>query len=334
MSRTGPDVTRCRKELQLPQPQSLLTQDTSESRAVLHRVAKLHYDGGMSQVAIARHLGVSTATVSRLLTRARSEGIVRIEVRDLVEPDVLGERLRDQLGLRQVQVIDAPAAALPSALATPLARVLTDAGLGPNSVVAIGWGRAIRAVLEGGLPPLPGVQVVPATGGLQQHAPHFQINEFVRRAAGMFGGTPHFIHAPYLPSAAARDSFLSDPAIATSVALWDRIDVAILGVGLPPALTPPEASVATASEQAIIGAAGDVIRHYIDVTGRIIPWDGESRMIAVAPSQLRKARLSVGVACGPAKAAAILGAARSGLISALVTDVLTAEAMLERVRAG
>ena len=46
-------------------------------------VAKLHYEADMSQVEIARKIGVSTASVSRLLHKARALGIVKIEVLDL-----------------------------------------------------------------------------------------------------------------------------------------------------------------------------------------------------------------------------------------------------------
>ena len=71
-------------------------------------------------------------------------------------------------------------------------------GAGVGSVVAIGWGRAVREVIRAGLPRMPGVLTVAATGGMQQQAAHFQVNEFVRLAAEEFGGTPHFIHA-HLP---------------------------------------------------------------------------------------------------------------------------------------
>ncbi|MCC5973397.1 MAG: transcriptional regulator [Rubellimicrobium sp.] len=307
------------------------TQDPGENRALLHTVARLHYLADLSQVKIARQLGLSTATISRLLARARAEGIVRIEVRDLSPPDALARDIAGRLGLARVAVCDVPAATLPGALATPLAALLTEAGLGPGSVLAIGWGRAIRAVVRAGLPVIPGLDVVAATGGLSQEAPHFQINEFVRIAAEQTGGRAHFVHAPYLPAAGARDLFLSDPAIAAPVALWDRIDVAVVGVGLPPALTPPEASVATASEQGLVAAAGDVIRHYFDADGGILSWEGSDRLIAVSPAQLRKARLSIALASGEAKAASIIGAARAGLVSALVTDVRTAEAILDRL---
>jgi DNA-binding transcriptional regulator LsrR (DeoR family) len=67
---------------------------------MLHTVAKLHYESDMSQVQIAKQLGLSTATISRLLQRARAEGIVRIEVRDIFAPDALGAQLAARLGLR------------------------------------------------------------------------------------------------------------------------------------------------------------------------------------------------------------------------------------------
>lgn len=307
--------------------------DGAETRALLHMVARLHYEQGRSQVSIAKQIGVSTATVSRMLGRARAEGIVRIEVRDLVPAEDLAGRLARALGLRRAVVADAPAADPGAALAGPLGVMLAGAGLGPGSVLAVGWGRAIRAVLDAGLPALPGIVVVPATGGLQQQAPHFQINEFARRAAEQAGGTARFLHAPYLPSAAARAGFLADPAIAGTVALWDRIDVAVVGVGLPHARNAPEASVATPHEQRLTRAAGDVIRHYFDADGRPVEWEGAARLIAASPAQLRAARLTIGVAWGGAKAGPVIGAARAGLITALVADLRLAEAALAELAA-
>jgi DNA-binding transcriptional regulator LsrR (DeoR family) len=292
--------------------------EATAARALLHSVAKMHYEAEMSQVDIAKRLGVSRATVSRMLRRARAESIVRIEIPDLVAVDDLGQSLVGRFGLKAAAVVETPSANALAALA------------GPGSVLAIGWGRAIRGILDAGLPQIPGVMVVPATGGMQQHLPHFQVNEFVRLAAEQLGGKPHFIHAPYLPSAVTRAAFLADPAIAESVALWDRIAVALVGIGLPHAKNSPEASAATPDEQALAQAVGDVIRHYVDSRGDLVDWDGEGRMIAVSTHQLRRASMVIGVASGTEKVDAILGAIRSGLVNALVTDVRTAEAVLAR----
>ena len=180
---------------------------------MLHTVAKLHYESEMSQVQIARQLGLSTATISRLLQRARVEGIVRIEVRDIFAPDELGAQLARRLGIERVVVVDAPPTGILPALAVPVGRMLLEADLRKGSVLMIGWGRTVSAVIDAGLPKLPGVEVVPSTGGMQQHAQHFQSNEFSRRAAEVTGGVPHFIHAPYLPAAEALDFFLADSSV-------------------------------------------------------------------------------------------------------------------------
>jgi DNA-binding transcriptional regulator LsrR (DeoR family) len=304
-------------------------QESAASRTMLHMVAKLHYETEMSQVDIARRLGVSTATISRMLQRARAEGIVRIEVIDLISPEEITAELVKRLGLKTAAVIDTPNSGVLGALATPLGSLLKEAGLRANSVLGIGWGRAIREVILAGLPRIPGIVTVPMTGGMQQPAPHFQINEFVRQAAEQLGGTPHFLHAPYLSSPELRDAFLNDHTVMETVAMWDRMDVAIVGIGLPHAINPPEASAATPNEQALHQVAGDVIRHYFDGTGEILHWDGEDRMIAASPEQLAATPLVIGVAAGAEKALGIVGAVRSKMINALVTDTKTAQAILD-----
>lgn len=292
-------------------------------------VAKLHYQSDMAQVEIARKLGVSTATVSRLLQRARALGIVKIEVLDQALPDEVTERLIDALKLKRAAVIDTPSTGVLGALAAPLGSLLKDEGLSKGAVIGIGWGRAVREVIQAGLPRIPEVHAVALNGGLQQPAPHFQINEFVRQAAEQLGGAAHFLHAPYLSSVELKDAFLSDPFVRETTGLWDRLDCAIVGIGLPHAINPPEASAATVNEQSIGGAVGDVIRHYVDVKGKLLSWVGEERMIAASAAQLRNVGLSVGIAATVEKAPGIIGAVRSGMINALVTDTSTALAILE-----
>ncbi len=296
---------------------------------MLHTVARLHYESEMSQVQIAKQLGLSTATISRLLQRARAEGIVRIEVRDIHAPDELGAMLAESLGLGQVVVVDAPQSGVLPALAVPLSRMLLAADLREGAVLMIGWGRTVSAVIDAGLPRLPGVLVVPSTGGMQQHAQHFQSNEFSRRAAEVTGGVPHFIHAPYLPAAEALDFFLADASVQKSVALWDRLDAAVVGIGLPYSLERPDTGGAARPDPDLAGAAGDVVRHYFDRDGRVIGWRGEGRMIAVSCAQLRAARLVIGLAVGEMKVPSIIGAARAKLVNALITDTRTAEAVLD-----
>ena len=45
-------------------------------------VARMHYEAGMGQVEIAKQLGLSRPTVSRLLQFAQDNGIVQIKIVD------------------------------------------------------------------------------------------------------------------------------------------------------------------------------------------------------------------------------------------------------------
>lgn len=296
---------------------------------MLHTVAKLHYESDMSQVQIAKQLGLSTATISRLLQRARAEGIVRIEVRDIFAPDELGARLAGELGLKQVIVVDAPTTGALSALAPPLSKLLSAQGLGPGSVLMVGWGRTVSAIIENGFPSLPGVLVVPSTGGMSQHAQHFQSNEFARRAAEATGGVPHFIHAPYLPAPEVLDFFLADSSVQASVELWKRINVAVVGIGLPYNLERNAPGASDHSDADLADAAGDVVRHYFDGDGNVIDWAGEGQMIAVSCEQLRCIPVVIGIALGEQKAPSIIGASRAKLVNTLITDTRTAEVVLD-----
>ena len=65
------------------------------------------------------------------------------------------------------------------------------------------------------------------------------------------------------------------------------------------------------------GAVGDICGIYYDREGRIIKSGLEDRMIAAGVDQLRAIDCLTAVACGVNKAVSVLGALRTGLISAL-----------------
>lgn len=294
------------------------------NRRMMHTAAKLHYVEGLSQVEVSRRMEVSTATVSRLLGLAREEGIVRIQVVDLEETDVLGEKLRDALGLKAVRVTETGKAA---ALSSQVGTLLLEAHLAPGSVVAIGWGRTIQSVISAGLPKVSDVIVVPTTGGMHETASHFQINEFVRMAAEQMGGEPHFLYAPSMVSPELHSVLTRDPGTARLIQQWAEVDAAIMGVGIFQTHRTDTDIGFSASEAEHI--AGDVVRHYFDIEGREMRWPGQDNLMSISRAQLARIPTSIGVAMGQDKAEAIIGAARSKMINTLVTDTRAASRILE-----
>lgn len=304
------------------------------SRTLLFTVARLHYEKDLSQRDIAAQLQISTATVSRLLKRARDEGVVRIEIGEFVGTEDLAEELREVLGLDRVALApSAPTASAMAAIADPVNRLLREAGLGERSVLGLGWGRTVWEVLQVGLPRIHGVTTVPLCGGIPEAAPYFQIGEMARLAAAQLGGTPKFLHVPYLLAEEARKALVRDARIGESLALWDKLDAVLVGVGRPHGgvHASGDASV-TPADPAIDHAAGDVLLRYFDGAGRRVRWKDEASLFAIEPKRLLKVPLRIGAAVSPAKAISIIGASRSKLINALATDTSTATQVLKIAR--
>lgn len=302
------------------------------NRSLMHTAARLHYLEGLTQVEVSRKMQISTASVSRLLARAREEAIVRIHVADLDESDAIGERLGAALSLAEVRVVDTAEAGRVAALSAQVGHLLKGAALGAGNVVAIGWGRTVQSVIAAGLPALPGVVVVPATGGMDETASHFQSNEFVRLAAEQLEGQPFFLHAPLQPSPELHAVLMRDRATSRILDLWPKVDVAILGIGdFQTASHRDELDLTREQRERVVG---DVVRHYFDEGGEAVDWSGDHNLMAISAGQLQRAPLSIGIATGREKVRAIIGAARSGMINALVTDARTARLMLDRLEGG
>lgn len=297
------------------------------NRTLVHRAAKLHYIEGLPQIEVAHRMEISTATVSRLLTRARDEGIVRFEVPPLEAIGGEDERLAQALGLRFVRSVDA---GHPPALSLAVSTLIEEAALPQKPVIALGWGRAIQNIVKHGLPALPNATVIPATGGVNQSQAHFQINEFARTAAEQMGGTPRMLYAPARPSPDLYAQLIRTAEIAEVAELWERVDLTVTGVGNFPDTSAERALGFTEMQKAQV--AGDIVRQYFDEAGAAIEWPNQTYQMGMNRAQLSRVPLAIGVCFGSEKVSALIGAARSGMINALVTDTRTAT--LARAKLG
>jgi DNA-binding transcriptional regulator LsrR (DeoR family) len=226
--------------------------------------------------------------------------------------------------MRAVRVLDSGNVA---ALASQVGLLMTEVKLPAGSVVAIGWGRAVQSVMAAGLPKIPNVIVVPTMGGMHETESHFQINEFVRTAAEQMQSEPRFLYAPSIVSAELRTVLAKDPVTASILECWSRVDVALLGIGdFQRAARSYGAGVDNDDTDRVVG---DVARHFFYENGQERKWSDQKKLMAISREQLRRIPLSIGMAIGEEKVHAILGAARSGMINALVTDTRAARHLLE-----
>jgi DNA-binding transcriptional regulator LsrR (DeoR family) len=295
----------------------------------LVRASRLYYELGETQNAIAAQLGVTRPQVSRLLKRARAEGIVEIRVVDRTSVDSpAADALRERFGLAAVHL--APTIAGPEELTRRMvgrlaAEVLRRA-LRPGEIVGIGEGQSVAATaaaLEETSSEVD-LTVVPLCGG---HWTTGTEREPYRRVADAIDAAARGLMAPGLvDDAATQRSLVAHAGVRAIVELWDRLDVALYGIGAP-AWSAAAVGERVDRELAAAGAIGEVLVAPFDLDGRFVCPTLRERVIAFDARSLARVPVSIAVASGPGKVRPILGALRSGVVRTLVTDVASAEAV-------
>lgn len=308
-------------------------------------VAELYYLRELSQSAIADLTGFSISKVSRLLSQARDRGVVRISVQ--AAPNLLAERagrLADALGIEEAHVTpgrgDDPSAAsrLCAVAAAPwVADTIPEAG-----VLGIAGGYTASALIDA-LPQASRshLTIVPLVGGWDPATPHLDINDLARRAADRLGCRYLLLHAPArLDSPDVKEALLRESTIRSTTDFWSRISVGLIGVGGGPGDHPGYTTImdrlpdADRRRMVGLGVVGDVVGYLVTIDGQLVDNPLTDHTIAAPVADLRNAARIVAVAAGPHKVAGIIGACRSGLVHALVTDEPTAAAVLRRLASG
>ncbi|WP_029115015.1 sugar-binding transcriptional regulator [Mycobacterium sp. URHB0044] len=307
--------------------------------SLLYSAARLYYEDDATQAEVAERLGTSRATVSRLLSEAKRQGIVRIEVVPPAEarPGDLADRLARALGLTSVYLsppLPTPSAGrsvvdvMGRALAPAVGRALSEAGLLPGDVLLVSSGRTVYEVAQFDLTALPGVVIAPTVGGNDQPEEWYQTNEITRLVANRVGGRASYLFAPALPGEELYQSLLNDPSIQRVLHLWPHARCALMGVGAPPLIRSDIPQFVPTGSTSLRAAVGDVCSRFYDRDGQPIEFDGGERLIAVELDALRHIPVTIAVAVGKEKVDSIIGGARGGYFNHLVTDPVTATAIL------
>jgi DNA-binding transcriptional regulator LsrR (DeoR family) len=302
---------------------------------VLVQASRLYYELGETQNAIADRLGVTRPQVSRLLKRARAEGIVEIRIvdRDTAESPAAAD-LVARFGLDAVHL--APTLTGPEDLTRRivgrLAAQVLRASVRDGAIVGIGDGASVAAVADALADAATPVRatVVPLAGGYWSTGAD---RDPYRRIADAFGAQPHGLMAPgLLDDAATKRALEAHAGVRAVLDLWDRLDVALFGIGGPSwgvASLGPDVT-ATLDDAAAIG---EILIAPFDVAGSFVCPALRERVLAFDARDLARVPVSIGVGAGERKVRPILGALRSGAVRTLVTDVATAEAVVTEAAA-
>jgi DNA-binding transcriptional regulator LsrR (DeoR family) len=296
----------------------------------LVEASRLYYELGETQGQIAEHLGVTRPQVSRLLKQAQAEGVVEIRIIDRVTEDApVGEALRARFGLRAVHL--APSLSGPEDLTrrsiARLAAQVLRSEIRDGTVVGLGDGASMSATADAiaDAPAPIAATIVPLCGGYWFAGP---TREPFRRIADALGAGIQGLLVPGLvDDAATKRALVAHAGVRRILELWDRLDVAIVGIG---ARSWTDATFGGPVSRALdeAGAVGEILIAPFDLRGRFVGGRLRERVIAYDARELGRIPMAIGVAGGPSKVRPVLGALRTGVLNALVTDVRTADAVL------
>jgi len=304
------------------------------------KVARMYYIQELNQQAITEKLQLHQSTISRMLKKARNLNLVRFSI--ATPPGTFAEledELTSRFALKDAVVVDCPAEgeAMMRDLGAALAYFL-ETTLKPGKIVGIStWSRSLFAMVDALHPGdyCRDGKVVQILGGVGNIGSEFQAIHLAQRLAGSIGAKPVLLQSPAVVQSPEAQRVLSrDPAVQEAAALFDKLDIALVGIGSmePSKMLAVSGNVFSREERAQLqraGAVGDICFRFFDADGEQVKSALMKRVIGIDLVKLRACKRVVGVAGGSQKVPAILGALRGGLIDVLITDQRTAEVLSE-----
>jgi DNA-binding transcriptional regulator LsrR (DeoR family) len=299
------------------------------------RAAWLHYSQGLNQRQIAHRLKLSRSVVQRLLKNALDQGLVEIKLHDPGCPCYQAEfSLIKKFGLSGAVVAPLePGGGLKDALAKAAAMWL-GLRLRDQMIIAVGMGTTLS-----GIPAflrkksLKGVQIIPLMGTWSKRASYSPF-DLAASLSEALEAECYAIPAPAVAdSTTTRKLLLSESVIKEAMALARNAHVALVGLGAASdggsLLKAGYISLEEVNQMAAEGAVGELLGRFYGPDGQQLKSRSSGRIIGLDLADLRKLENVAGVAGGPEKRQAILGALRGGYIRTLITDLETAESLLD-----
>ncbi len=304
--------------------------------------ASMYYEQGLTMAAVARRLGVSRSSVSRLLAHARERGIVTISVSTPPEESgSIAEEFKRLFDVNTVIVhaleVDSPATRLHSVAAVAAAR-LTEL-MEPGMTLGVAWGNTTTAVASHLVPvPKSGSVVVQLNGAANAlDMGTLYADSIISAYARAFNSSAiHFPVPAFFDHAETKVYLKRERSVRRVLDAIASCDIALFGVG---AMDPAMPSHVYAGDFLDPWEWGEAWKDGVvgDVCTVLLREDGSTDMELNArasgpnPEDLKKIPRRIAVVAGPGKAAPLIGALRAGVITDLVIDSTTALVTLKRL---
>lgn len=303
------------------------------------RAAELYYEENLTQEEIGRSLRITRWKVGRLLSQAKEEGFVRIEILHSRARRVpLERRLRDERGLTDAIVVSRAGVESEDELQRRVAQAAADylSAMRPSPrVLGVSWGRTLSEIahqLRNGWST--GTDVVQINGGVSlTHRPGTAAATAVA-IAQKGGGTATLLPSPaILERRETKEAIEADRVVASVMDLAGSADAYLFSAGAADhrSVHVDSGYLAPSDIDRLVdrGAVGDVVGRYVDAKGDIVDPELDARTVGLPLDALRGAPVAIAAIAGKPKHAIAAAVVGSGLCTALITDEATALHLLE-----
>ena len=313
------------------------------TRQRLAQAAFLYYVEGLSQEQVSRQLGVSRSNVSRMLTSAREQKVVRFEIdyptirNHSLESAVQARFAATRLSSALVLEVDDDAVGVGAVLAVCQgASEWLSGALRNGQTIGLSWGRTIQTLVDSAhFDGRWDVNVVQLSGEASLD-PARSGHDLVRDLAERLGGRYSYFNAPAVtPTREVAAAMARSPLVASALRQARSVDLAILGLGAFNEESSRRflAEVAEASPEELTeaeakGAIGQICGRLFDAAGRQVDTALTDRVLSADLPAIRSNPSGAIGAAGSAKTAALASAVVGGLADVIIIDSLLARDLL------
>ena len=213
-----------------------------DDERLIYQCCSLYYEEHMGQSQIAKHLGISKSSVSRMLQTGRELEIVEIKVRHLAQYmyEDLEEELKKKYHLKDVVVAESSPldskteriSKLNERAADYLNRLLKD-----GDYVGVSVGSSIRNLAKTSHEAFHrNCTFVPLVGGISQHTTgmeEVQSNQVAEALAEKYGGNyVSFFSPAVFSNENLMNEFLKEEAVRFIFDYFEKLDIVISGMNI------------------------------------------------------------------------------------------------------
>jgi deoxyribonucleoside regulator len=309
---------------------------------IIFQVLKYYYDDNMTQLQIAQKLNISRIAVSRLLSKARKEGLIQFKIiypKNLFNPrdENLEKEFVEKYNLKECIITKTQKdrietlKELSNQLSQLFNRIVEN-----STFVGVGWGTTLETIskyLE--IKEKKGIRVTPLIGGYGRFSDGAHSNNIARIIAEKFNGTSYVVNIPAsFDSKEIKESILADSTAKEIVKRTKMVDLAVLCMS-DLSKTSSLYDRGQLNDEDInylrkLGVIGDINYIFVDKNGNFVSNEVSDRTTNIFPITLMKSVKNViGIAVSARKAIILYAVLKAGLINILLTDSEAANKIIE-----